>query len=122
MRGKGVPEMSFFLFFFCYAWVSEWAQKLVPIFFMIFGLNLGFHFFGGLGFFWVSFGCHLGPLEDFLRSFCSQKPIKTQGFFRGFEHEGFWCFEAPDGSYVLILALFGFSDPKLGFKRSFNIF
>ena len=50
MRGKGVPEMSFFLDYFGCAWVLEWVQKLVPIFFIIFGLNFGFLFFGVLDF------------------------------------------------------------------------
>ena len=39
-----------------------------------------------------------------------------------FENEGFWFFEAPDGSFGLILALLGRSDPKMGFKMSFNMF
>ena len=38
------------------------------------------------------------------------------------ENEGFWFFEAPDGSFGLILALLGRSDAKMGFKMSFNIF
>ena len=50
MRGKGAPKMNLFLFFFGCAWVSEWAPKLVPIFFIIFGLNFGFLFFGVLDF------------------------------------------------------------------------
>ena len=39
-----------------------------------------------------------------------------------FENEGVWFFEAPDGSFGLILALLGRSDPKMGCKMSFNIF
>ena len=39
-----------------------------------------------------------------------------------FENEGFWFFEAPDGSFGLILPLLGRSDPKMGFKMSFNMF
>ena len=39
-----------------------------------------------------------------------------------FENEGFWFFEAPDGSFGLILALLGHSDPKMGSKMSFNLF
>ena len=39
-----------------------------------------------------------------------------------FENEGFWFFEAPDGSFGLILALLGHSDPKMGSKMSFNMF
>ena len=39
-----------------------------------------------------------------------------------FENEGFWFFEAPDGSFGLILALLGRSDPKLCSKMSFSIF
>ena len=39
-----------------------------------------------------------------------------------FENEGFWFFEAPDGSFGLILALLGHSDPKMGSKTSFNLF
>ena len=39
-----------------------------------------------------------------------------------FENEGFWFFEAPDGSSGLILALLAHSDPKMGSKMSFNIF
>ena len=47
---------------------------------------------------------------------------KTKGFFKVFVNEGFWFFEAPDGSFGLILALLGRSDPKMGSKMSFNIF
>ena len=83
MRGKGVPWTSFFLVYFCCAWVLERVQKLVPIFFIIFGLNFGFLFLGS-SIFWVSFGSHLGPLEAFLRSLCSQKPLKNLGVFKGF--------------------------------------
>ena len=39
-----------------------------------------------------------------------------------FENAAFWFFEAPDGSFGLILALLGRSDPKMGSKMSFNIF
>ena len=39
-----------------------------------------------------------------------------------FENAGFWFLEAPDGSFGLILALLGRSDPKMGSKMSFNIF
>ena len=39
-----------------------------------------------------------------------------------FENESFWFCEAPDGSFGLILALLGHSDPKMGSKMSFNIF
>ena len=39
-----------------------------------------------------------------------------------FENEGFWFYEAPDGSFGLILALLGHSDPKMGSKMSFNLF
>ena len=39
-----------------------------------------------------------------------------------FENEGFWFFEAPDGSSGLILALLAHSDPKMGSKMSFNLF
>ena len=39
-----------------------------------------------------------------------------------FENEGFWFFEAPAGSFGLILALLGRSDPKMGSKMSFNMF
>ena len=42
--------------------------------------------------------------------------------FKVFEHEGFCFFEAPDGSFWFILALLGRSDPKMGFKMSFNMF
>ena len=62
---------------------SEWAPKLVPIFFIIFGLNFGFYFLGSW-IFWVPFGSHLGPLEAFLRGRCSQKPLKNPGVFYGF--------------------------------------
>ena len=44
------------------------------------------------------------------------------GFLKVFENEGFWFFEAPDGSFGLILALLGRSDPKLGSNMSFNIY
>ena len=70
----------------------------------------------------MPFGSHLGPLEAFLRGLCSQKPLKNTLFFKVFVNEGFWFFEAPDGSFGLILALLGRSDPKLGSKMSFNIF
>ena len=42
-------------------------------------------------------------------------------FFKVFVNEGFWFFEAPVGSFGLIFALLGRSDPKLGSKMSFNI-
>ena len=42
--------------------------------------------------------------------------------FKVFVNEGFWFFEAPDGSFGLILALLGRSDPKLGSNISFNIY
>ena len=70
----------------------------------------------------MPFGSHLGPLEAFLRGLYSQKPSKTNWFFKVFVNEGFLFFEAPDGSYGLILALLGRSDPKLGSKMSSNIF
>ena len=79
-------------------------------------------FFWGLGFLWVPFGSLLGPLEALLRGLCSQKPLKTNWFFKVFENAGFWFFEAPDGSFGLILALLGRSDPKMGSKMTFNIF
>ena len=41
-------------------------------------------YFLGSWIFWVSFGSHLGPLEAFLRSLCSQKPLKNQVVFKGF--------------------------------------
>ena len=50
MRGKGVPKIDSVLDFFSSAWVLERVQKLVPIFFIIFGLNFGFLFFGVLDF------------------------------------------------------------------------
>ena len=43
-------------------------------------------------------------------------------FLKVFVNECFWFFEAPDGSFGLILALLGRSDPKMGSKMSFNIF
>ena len=110
MRGKGVSKIDSVLDFFSCAWVLERVQKLVPIFFIIFGINFGFIFLWS-GMFRVSFGSHLGPLEAFLRSLCSQKPLKNNGFLKFFENEGFWFFEAPDGSFWLILALLGRSDP-----------
>ena len=70
----------------------------------------------------MPFGSHLGHLEAFLRGLYSQKPSKTNWFFKVFVNEGFLFFEAPDGSYGLILALLGRSDPKLGSKMSSNIF
>ena len=42
--------------------------------------------------------------------------------FKVFVNEGFCFFEAPDGSFGLILALLGRSDPKLDSKMSFNIY
>ena len=50
MRGKGVPKTIFFLVYFAVLGFSEWAPKLVPILFIIFGLNFGFLFFGVLDF------------------------------------------------------------------------
>ena len=50
MRGKGVSKIDYVLDFFSCACVLEWVQKLVPIFFIIFGLNFGFLFFGVLDF------------------------------------------------------------------------
>ena len=41
--------MIFLVYLSC-AWVLERVQKLVPIFFIIFGLNFGFLFFGVLDF------------------------------------------------------------------------
>ena len=70
----------------------------------------------------MPFGSLLRPLEAFLRGLCSQKPLKTNWFFMVFENEGFWFFEAPDGSFWFILALLGRSDPKLGSNMSFNIY
>merc|ERR1711976_314235 len=121
MRGKGVSKIDFVLDFFSCAWVLEWVRKLVPIFFIIFGINFGFLFLGSW-IFRVSFGSHLGPLEAFLRCLCSQKPLKNTWVFKVFGNEGFWFFEAPDGSFGLILALLGRSDPKLCSKMSFSIF
>ena len=79
-------------------------------------------YFLGSWIFWVPFGSLLRPLEAFLRGLCSQKPLKNQWVFMVFENEGFWFFEAPDGSFGLILALLGHSDPKMGSKMSFNLF
>ena len=121
MRGKGVFKIDLFLDFFSCAWVLEWVQKLVPIFFIIFGINFGFLFLGSW-IFRVSFGSHLGPLEAFWRGLSSQKSLKNLWVFKVFVNEGFWFFEAPDGSFGLILALLGRSDPKLGSKMSFNSF
>ena len=70
----------------------------------------------------MPFGSLLRPLEAFLRGLCSHKPLKNKVFFKVFENEGFWFFEAPDGSFGLILALLGRSDPKLCSKMSFSIF
>merc|ERR1712213_157681 len=99
--------------FFCCAWVSEWAPKLVSFFYSN---------FLGSWIFWVPFGSLLRPLEAFLRGLCSQNPLKNKVVFKVFENEGFWFFEAPDGSFGLILALLGRSDPKMGSKMTFNIF
>ena len=100
MRGKGVPKMSFFLVYFGCAWVLEWVQKLVPIFFIF-----GFLFLGSW-IFRVSFGSHLGPLEAFLRSLCSQKPLKnTWFFFKFLEMKVF-------GSLTLLMVLLGSSWPS----------
>ena len=70
----------------------------------------------------MPFGSLLRPLEAFLRGLCSQKPLKNIWFFKVFENEGFWFFEAPDGSFGLLFSLLGRSDPKMGSKMSFNIF
>ena len=70
----------------------------------------------------MPFGSHLGHLEAFLRGLYSQKPSKTNWFFKVFVNEGFLFFEAPDGSFGLILALLGRSDPNMGSKMSFNMF
>ena len=83
MRGKGVSKIDLGLDFFSCAWVLEWVQKLVPIFFIIFGINFGFLFLGSW-IFWVPFGSLLRPLEAFLRGLCSQKPLKNPVVFYGF--------------------------------------
>ena len=50
MRGKGVPKSSFFLADFGCAWFSELAPKIGSQFFIIFGFDFGFLFFGVLDF------------------------------------------------------------------------
>ena len=50
MRGKEVPKASFFLVDFGCAWFSEWAPKIGSQFFIIFGFDFGFLFFGVLDF------------------------------------------------------------------------
>ena len=82
--GEGGPQNRFFFGFFCtvlgfQSWLQNWFQS----FFIIFGLNFGFLFLGSW-MFWVPFGSHLGPLEAFLRSLCSQKPLKNQWVSKGF--------------------------------------
>merc|ERR1711963_450827 len=87
------------------AWVLEWVQKLVPIFFIILVSILDSYFLGSW-IFWVSFGSHLGPLEAFLRSLCSQKPLKNQWvFLRFLEMKVF-------GSLKLLMVLLGSSWPS----------
>ena len=119
MRGKGVPKIDFFLDFFSCAWVLEWVQKLVPIFFIIFGINFGFLFLGSW-IFRVSFGSHLGPLEAFLRSLCSQKPLKNQWVFKGFWK---WRFLVLWSSWWLFWAHLGPLGPlwsQTGFQHKFQ--
>ena len=119
--GEGGPKNgSIFVFFLLVVLGPKIAPKLVQ-FFMIFGSNFGFLFWG-LGVLWVSFGSLLGPLEALLRGLCSLKPLKTNWFFKVFANAGFWFFEACDGSFGLFLALFGRSDPKKGSKMTSNMF
>ena len=50
MRGKGVPKSSFFLADFGCAWFQSGLQKIGSQFFIIFGFDFGFLFFGVLDF------------------------------------------------------------------------
>ena len=50
MWGKGVPKSRFFLAYFGCAWFSELAPKSGFQFFVIFGFDFGFLFFGVLDF------------------------------------------------------------------------
>ena len=83
MRGKGVPEMFFFWIIFAVlgfqSGSKNWFQS-----FLWFLVSILDSYFLGSWIFWVSFGSHLGPLEAFLRSLCSQKPLKNQWVFKGF--------------------------------------
>ena len=64
------------------------------------------------------FFCIFLYLEALLGGLWTQKRVKTFGFLRFLKR----LFEAPNGSFGLILALLGRSDPKMGSKMSFNIF
>merc|ERR1712023_289737 len=91
------------------------GSKIDSIFFIFLVSILDSNFLGSW-IFWVPFGSLLRPLEAFLRGLCSQKPLNDPVVFKVFVNEGFWFFEAPDGSLGLILALLGRSDPKMGFN------
>ena len=64
-------------------------------------------FFEGLGVFWVCLGSPFGLLDFFLGGFFSGKPIKNLGFFKVYEHAGFWFFEMSNGLLGLTLAFLG---------------
>ena len=64
----------------------------------------------------------LGPLEALLGGLKSEKMQTVSRENHFFENAAFWFFEAPDGSFGLILALLGQDDPKMGSKMSFNMF
>ena len=71
------------------------------------------------------FGFLLGAFLGLLRlswEASGPKNLQKRRFFEVFENAAFWFFEAPDGSFGLILALLGHSDPKMGSKMSFSLF
>ena len=83
MRGKGVQKMFFWLFFWAVLGFQSGLQKIGSNFLQFLGSILDSYFLGSW-ILWVPFGSHLGPLEAFLRSLCSQKPLKNLGVFKGF--------------------------------------
>ena len=120
MRGKGVPKMDFFVVYFCLSFfLPKWAPKLVQ-FFMIFGSNFGFLFWG-LGVLWVSFGSLLGPLDSLLGGPKSEKMPTVQRENHFCENAVFWLFEALDGPLGFILASLGpiwsKNGPQNGFQK-----
>ena len=97
------------------------SKKLVPISYF-FWVQIWIPIFWDLGCFGCLLGSYFGLLRLFLEASVAKNVEKTIVFFKVFVNEGFWFFEAPDGSFGLILALLGHSDPKMGSKMSFNIF
>ena len=73
MRGKGVSKMGSFSGSFC---LVLWCPDLLVLFcfknLKTYGFDFGFLSFV-VGFLWVNYCGHLGPLETFLRGLCCQK-------------------------------------------------